>query len=152
MHPANPVRLWAHRPVPQPVAFSPPVRAAAALEWNTFYLEDGSEVATADLQFMHLRHTAVTELAIAGCTTLEIAGITGHTIQSVNQILERYLVRTSDLAAAGAASAWNARRISPSWSRSKPIMKMPGRNRSRTKNSDSRVFPTLTKVNVLIPF
>ena len=44
---------------------------------------------------------AVTELAIAGCTTLQIAGVTGHTPKSVEQILTRYLVRTSDLAAAG---------------------------------------------------
>ncbi|SBW07298.1 hypothetical protein KL86APRO_12226 [uncultured Alphaproteobacteria bacterium] len=48
----------------------------------------------------HLRHTAVTELATAGCSALEIAGVTGHTLKSVNEIPERYLVRTSDLAAA----------------------------------------------------
>jgi hypothetical protein len=75
------------------------IRAAAAEEWGTFFLDDGSTIDTLDLQFMHLRHTAVTELAISGCTTLQIAGITGHTPKSVEQILTRYLVRTADLAA-----------------------------------------------------
>lgn len=79
------------------------IREAAAKEWGTFFLEDGSTIDTLDLQFMHLRHTAVTELAIAGCTTLQIAGITGHTIKSVEGILKRYLVRTSALAAAAVA-------------------------------------------------
>ena len=75
------------------------IRDQAAAEWRTFFLPDGTSVDTLDLQYMHMRHTAVTELAIAGCTTLQIAGITGHTPKSVEQILSRYLVRTSDLAA-----------------------------------------------------
>lgn len=79
------------------------IRAGAADVWGTFFLDDGSAVDMLDLQNMHLRHTAVTELAIAGCTTLQIAGITGHTPKSVEQILTRYLVRTSDLAAAATA-------------------------------------------------
>jgi hypothetical protein len=79
------------------------IREAAAAEWRTFFLEDGTTIDMLDLQFMHLRHTAVTELAIAGCTTLQIAGITGHTPKSVEQILTRYLVRTSDLAASATA-------------------------------------------------
>lgn len=79
------------------------IRAAAAEEWGTFFLEDGTTVDTLDLQFLHLRHTAVTELAIMGCTTLQIGGITGHTPKSVETILNRYLVRTSELAAAATA-------------------------------------------------
>jgi integrase len=51
-----------------------------------------------DIQFRHLRHTAVTRLAEAGCTTPEIAAITGHSLAGVDQILERYLVRTETLA------------------------------------------------------
>lgn len=79
------------------------IRQKAAAEWRTFFIDDGSTIDMRDLQFMHLRHTAVTELAIAGCTTLQIAGITGHTPKSVEQILTRYLVRTSDLAASATA-------------------------------------------------
>lgn len=74
------------------------VRAKVAEEWPAFEAMDGSWTNTHALWFMHLRHTAVTELAIAGCTILEIASITGHTIKSVQQILERYFVRSSDVA------------------------------------------------------
>lgn len=46
-----------------------------------------------DCQFLHLRHTAVVQLARSGCTEAEIASITGHTLQSVHAILKRYLPR-----------------------------------------------------------
>jgi len=46
------------------------------------------------LQFQWLRHTAVVGLQDAGCTIPEIAAITGHTLLSVTQILERYGRRT----------------------------------------------------------
>lgn len=45
-------------------------------------------------KFSLLRHTAVVRLAEAGCEIPEIASITGHTLQSVNNILNRYHVRT----------------------------------------------------------
>lgn len=51
-----------------------------------------------DLHFHDLRGTAVTMLSEAGCTPQEVATITGHTIASVNRILEVYLARTRDLA------------------------------------------------------
>ncbi len=54
----------------------------------------------AGLQFRWLRHTAVTRLAEAGCTIPEIASISGHTLTAVEQILQRYLVRTASLAEA----------------------------------------------------
>jgi integrase len=56
-----------------------------------------------DLHFHDLRGTAVTRLAEAGCTEAEIATITGHTLASVNSILERYLARTDKLAIAAIA-------------------------------------------------
>lgn len=53
----------------------------------------------ADLLFMELRHTAVTRLHEAGEDALGIAGITGHTVGSVNNILDRhYLIRTTKAA------------------------------------------------------
>lgn len=79
------------------------IRALAAAEWPTFTLDDGAEVAMTDLRFMHLRHSAITELAIAGATVPQIASISGHTPKSVEQILNRYLVRNSELAEAAAA-------------------------------------------------
>lgn len=53
---------------------------------------------TDDLHFHDLRGTAVTMLSEAGCTPQEIATITGHTLASVNKILELYLARTRALA------------------------------------------------------
>lgn len=59
-----------------------------------------------DLRWMELRHTAVTALRAAGLDALAIAGITGHTPQSVQAILDRhYLIRTS----AAAEQAFKAR-------------------------------------------
>lgn len=55
-------------------------------------------VRTESLLFRHLRHTAVTELSIAGRTPQQIRSITGHSLATINQILEVYLVLTRDLA------------------------------------------------------
>lgn len=63
--------------------------------WERAYARSGL---TEDLHFHDLRGTAVTMLAEAGCTVPEIATITGHTLESVNKILERYLNRTKELA------------------------------------------------------
>ncbi len=49
-------------------------------------------------QFMLLRHTAIVRLAEAGCTAEEIHTISGHSLDTVNQILKRYLVRTRKMA------------------------------------------------------
>lgn len=45
------------------------------------------------LTFMRLRHTVVTMLYRAGCEIPEVAAITGHTLGSVTQIIERYGIR-----------------------------------------------------------
>lgn len=83
------------------------VRAAAAAETPSFevdYLVAGGDedadpvVATLDLQFKHLRHTAVVRLAEAGCTAELISAVTGHSLATVNQILEHYLIRTGEMA------------------------------------------------------
>lgn len=42
-----------------------------------------------ELHFHDIRGTAVTMRAEAGCTVPEIATITGHSLASVNRILER---------------------------------------------------------------
>ena len=49
------------------------------------YAEAGSKL------FLDLRDTAVTRLALAGCTVAEIRAITGHSMQSVHQVLAHYL-------------------------------------------------------------
>lgn len=51
------------------------------------------------LTFHDLRGTAVTRLAVAGCTEAEIATITGHSLKDVGAILdEHYLSRDSHMA------------------------------------------------------
>lgn len=53
----------------------------------------------ARLRWMELRHTAVTELHLAGLDALAISSITGHTVQSVQAMLDKfYLIRTSQAA------------------------------------------------------
>jgi integrase len=51
-----------------------------------------------DLHFHDLRGTTVTMLAEAGCTLPEIVSITGHSLRRAQEILDRYLARTSKLA------------------------------------------------------
>lgn len=52
----------------------------------------------ADFQFMDLRDTAVTRLALADCTKWQIGSITGHSFESIDRILKHYLVLTRDFA------------------------------------------------------
>jgi integrase len=46
------------------------------------------------LQLRDLRRTAATKLAEAGCTTPQIASITGHSIERCQRILDTYVVKT----------------------------------------------------------
>src|SRR6266480_3342499 len=46
------------------------------------------------LQLRDLRRTAATKLAEAGCTTPQIASITGHSIDRCQRILDTYVVKT----------------------------------------------------------
>ena len=48
-------------------------------------------------------------LSEAGCTPQEIATLSGHTLKSVAQILEKYLARTRPLAEAAIFKLENAR-------------------------------------------
>lgn len=55
-------------------------------------------LAARDLHFHDLRGSAITRLAVAGCTVPEIATISGHEIGHVQTILDRYLARDPRLA------------------------------------------------------
>jgi integrase len=52
----------------------------------------------ADARDQDLRDTAVTWLARAGCTHMEIAQITGHSMQSIQTILKHYLAHHREIA------------------------------------------------------
>lgn len=57
-----------------------------------------TEPALAGLIFKDLRHTAVTRLSEASATTQEIAAITGHSLKTVETIIDRYNIRTTKMA------------------------------------------------------
>ena len=65
----------------------------------------------ADKNFQDLRDTAVTRLALAGCTLPEIAAITGHDLESITRIIKHYLVLQPAMAdaAIGKLNAWLAK-------------------------------------------
>lgn len=56
-----------------------------------------SDAGLTDLHFHDLRGTAVTVLAEEGCTDMQIAAITGHSLKQVNAILDKYLAGTRAL-------------------------------------------------------
>jgi integrase len=58
------------------------------------------EAGIIDLNFDDLRGTAVTRLSEAGATPQQIRPITGHSLESIHRILERYCARTDKLAGA----------------------------------------------------
>jgi integrase len=60
-----------------------------------------------ELHFHDLRGTTVTLLAESGCTLPEIVSITGHTLRTAQTIIEKYLARTSKLAASAIAKFEN---------------------------------------------
>ena len=73
------------------------------LPWKARYFKAQWEAASkaagiADLHFHDIRGTAITMLAEAGCTTPQIAAITGHSLKTVTTILDNYLARTRALA------------------------------------------------------
>jgi integrase len=73
----------------------PWTRDAFKKAWAKAYALSGI---TRDLHYHDLRGTAVTMLAEAGCSTAEIATLTGHSQRNAQQILDRYLARTRTLA------------------------------------------------------
>jgi len=54
------------------------------------------------LQIIHLRHSAVCQMARSGLSDFEIAGITGHNYETVRHILEKYAIDRPGFAAQGA--------------------------------------------------
>ncbi|WP_284423893.1 MULTISPECIES: tyrosine-type recombinase/integrase, partial [unclassified Bradyrhizobium] len=86
-------------------------RSAVTILVNSFgrpWTEDGfrtswdkafKKTSLKDLHFHDLRGTAVTRLALSGCSVPEIAAITGHSLKTVQEILDaHYLGGRLDLA------------------------------------------------------
>jgi integrase len=68
---------------------------AFAERWDA--VMESSGLAVTELRRQDLRRTAVIRLFEAGCNTGQIASITGHTLQQVENILETYFVRTKTM-------------------------------------------------------
>ena len=64
------------------------------------YPAEPMRVPTAWLTMRVLRHTCITALHDAGCGREQIRAITGHTITSINEVLDRYTKLTADQAGA----------------------------------------------------
>lgn len=77
-----------------------------AARWKGASDEAGLE----DLHFNDLRGTAITLLSEAGNTTQQVASVTGHSLKTVNTILEKYLARTRGLSDAAIANFENSSR------------------------------------------
>lgn len=60
-----------------------------------------------DLHFHDIRGTTVTMLFQAGCHLGEIVAITGHTLRRAQEILDKYLARTSTMADSAIAKLEN---------------------------------------------
>jgi integrase len=97
---------------------SAPRRAAVILTTKTgrsyqkrYFAQQWEETCKAagitDLHFHDLRGTTVTMLFRAGCNIGEIVAITGHSLRRAQDILDKYLARTSQLAESAIAKFEN---------------------------------------------
>jgi integrase len=70
------------------------VATSEGTSWTSDGFRASWAKACANLTFHDLRGTAVTRLALPGCTEAEIATITGHSLQGVSAVLDtHYLAR-----------------------------------------------------------
>jgi integrase len=97
---------------------SAPRRAAVILTTKTgrayqkrYFADQWEETCKAagitDLHFHDIRGTTVTMLFRAGCNIGEIVAITGHSLRRAQEILDKYLARTSQLAESAIAKFEN---------------------------------------------
>ena len=66
--------------------------------FRTSWYKTAKAAGITDLTFNDLRGTAVTTLAEQGCSEIEIATITGHSLKYVSAILDHYAARTKAIA------------------------------------------------------
>lgn len=74
------------------------IRAELVAEWQRANPAATAPCPFADLWFMDLRDTAITNLGSSGCTVPEICAISGHSERSVYGILRHYLALNGEMA------------------------------------------------------
>lgn len=85
-------------------------------EWRAVTLAAGLD----GLQFRDLRRTAMVRMAEAEATAIEISAVSGHTIERTTRILETYIPRTANMAAAAISRQEHADRKRERQEKSKP--------------------------------
>jgi integrase len=91
------------------------------MAWRTAVAKAGITGVT----FHDLRGTAITRLATTGCTTPEIASLTGHSLRDVNEILDAHYLHRDPALAESAIRKLELGKIS---------QPTPNQDKSSTKN------------------
>ena len=90
-------------------------RAPAPSEYTSRYPQlaeaERMQPGLGELRYQDLRDTAVTRLAMAGCTLPQIAAITGHSAPHITGVIKHYLALTDTLAdqGIGLLNDWSAK-------------------------------------------
>jgi len=91
--------------------------AAVDLQWRPRVLAQSrrrGQVGWRDIAPLHdLRGTAVTRLALAGCTDAEIATLTGHSLKDVHSILDAHYLNCDPALAESAVGKLESRTKTP---------------------------------------
>ena len=74
---------------------TPSGRAFTARHFNKCWRDTSRAAGIEGLQFRDLRRTAMVRMAEAGATPIEIAGVSGHSIEKTAAILETYIPRSA---------------------------------------------------------
>jgi len=74
---------------------TPTGRAWKATNFRHAWKDAATKAGIEGLQFRDLRRTAMVRMAEAGATAIEIAAVSGHTIDQTQRILEAYIPRTA---------------------------------------------------------
>lgn len=87
--------------LPRTSALIMTTKTGKAFQKRYFYEQwdkTAGEAGIADLHFHDIRGTTVTMLFQAGCNLGEIVSVTGHSLRRAQEILDKYLARTSTMA------------------------------------------------------
>lgn len=90
-----------------------------------------------DLQRRDLRRTAMVRMSESGATDMQIAAVSGHSIEQTRQILTIYIPRRGEVAA-GAIAAWE--RMSAEQDMAAAAAEVTGLGRRR-RDADRRASP-----------
>jgi hypothetical protein len=104
-----------NRGLPHPCSENPSPRRIK--KWFPQFLAQACAAAgVVGLTFHDLRGTAVTRLALAGCSEMEIATLTGHSLRDVGAILDAHCLNRDPALAESAIRKLEKGTKTPNWS------------------------------------